>query len=110
MLNGIHCRGEGTDCPVANPPLPGSGAPEGFQDYYLRDNEDGNYTAVLTEANVELHLAAKEFNLAFAGASPTSATWSSPPARRSPRTLPKSPAPKAATRPNRTSMSTPKDS
>ena len=26
LLNGLRCRGEGTDCPVANPPLPGSGA------------------------------------------------------------------------------------
>ena len=55
MLNGIHCRGEGTDCPVANPPLPGTGAPEGFQDYYLRDNGNGAYTALLTESNAELH-------------------------------------------------------
>ncbi|HVC08275.1 MAG TPA: hypothetical protein VND98_11930 [Solirubrobacterales bacterium] len=70
MLNGLHCRGEGTDCPVLNPPLPGSGAPNGYQDYYLRDNEDGSYTAVVTEANAELHLEATEFNLAFAGASP----------------------------------------
>jgi len=70
MLNGIRCRGEGTKCPVANPPLPGSDAPEGFQDYYLRDNEDGTYTAVLTESNAELHHEAKEFDLTFAGASP----------------------------------------
>ncbi len=70
MLNGIHCRGEGTHCPIANPPLPGSGAPEGFQDFYLRDNGDGTYTALLTEANAELHLEPSAFNLAFAGASP----------------------------------------
>jgi len=70
MLNGIHCRDEGTDCPIANPPLPGSGAPEGFQDYYLRDNRNGTYTALLTEANAERHLSAPEFNLALAGASP----------------------------------------
>jgi hypothetical protein len=70
MLNGVHCRGEGTGCPVANPPLPGSGAPDGYQDYYLRDNEDGSFTAVLTAANAELELEPEEFNLAFAGASP----------------------------------------
>ena len=70
MLNGVHCRGEGTGCPVANPPLPGSGAPDGYQDYYLRDNEDGSFTAVLTGANAELELEPEEFNLAFAGASP----------------------------------------
>ncbi len=70
MLNGVHCRGEGTDCPVANPPLPGSEAPSGYQDYYLRDNEDGSFTAVATDANAELALEPEEFNLAFAGASP----------------------------------------
>ena len=70
LLNGIHCRGEGTDCPVANPPLPGTAAPPGYQNYYLRDNGDGAYTALLTETNAELHLTASEFNLAFAGASP----------------------------------------
>ena len=51
MLNGVHCRGEGTDCPVANPPLSGSEAPSGYQNYYLRNNEDGTYTAMLTESN-----------------------------------------------------------
>ena len=70
MLNGIHCRGEGTDCPVANPPLPGSGALSGYQDYYLRDDEDGTYTAVLTATSAELGLEPEEFNLAFSGASP----------------------------------------
>jgi hypothetical protein len=70
MLNGIHCRGEGTACPVANPPLPGSGAPEGFQDYYLRANQDGTYTATITESNAELGPEPEEFDLAFAGASP----------------------------------------
>jgi hypothetical protein len=71
MLNGIHCRGEGSNCPVMNPPLAGSGAPNGYQDYYLRDNEDGTYTATLTAANSpELELEPEEFNLAFAGASP----------------------------------------
>jgi hypothetical protein len=69
LLNGIHCRGEGSGCPVANPPLPGSGAPAGYQDYYLRDNENGTYTAVVTAANAELGLGADEFDLAFAGAS-----------------------------------------
>jgi hypothetical protein len=71
MLNGIHCRGEGTDCPVANPPLPGTEAPDGYQNYYLRDNEDGSFTAVLTEANgSSLTLSPEEFNLHFAGSSP----------------------------------------
>jgi hypothetical protein len=71
MLNGVRCRGEGADCPVANAPLAGTDAPAGFQNYYLRDNEDGSFSAVLTSANdSELGLSAQEFNLAFAGASP----------------------------------------
>jgi hypothetical protein len=71
MLNGVHCRGEGTNCPVANPPLPGTDAPAGYQNYYLRDNEGGGFTALLTEANKgTLALSAEEFDLAFAGASP----------------------------------------
>jgi hypothetical protein len=55
---------------VANPPLPGTSAPEGYQNYYLRDNEDHSFSALLTETNNELTLAPEEFNLAFAGASP----------------------------------------
>jgi hypothetical protein len=70
LLNGVHCRGEGSGCPVANPPLAGSGAPPGYQDYYLRNNEDGTYTAAVTAANAELGLGPEEFDLAFAGASP----------------------------------------
>jgi hypothetical protein len=70
LLNGVHCRGEGSGCPVANPPLAGSGAPSGYQNYYLRDDETGTYTAVVTPANAELGLEPDEFNLAFAGASP----------------------------------------
>ncbi|HEX3324105.1 MAG TPA: hypothetical protein VHR65_03045, partial [Solirubrobacterales bacterium] len=71
LLNGVHCRGEGTGCPVANPPLPGTEAPAGFQNYYLRDDEDNGFTAALNSANdSELGLSASQFNLAFAGASP----------------------------------------
>lgn len=71
ILNGRHCRGEGSGCPVANPPLPGSGAPEGFQDYYLRDNQANGYAALLSEANRgPLSLSSSQFNLALAGASP----------------------------------------
>ncbi len=71
LLNGVHCRGEGSGCPVANPPLPGSGAPEGFQDYYLRNDEAGSFAALLTEANKgPLALSATQFNLSFAGSSP----------------------------------------
>ena len=44
MLNGA--------VPLVNPPLPGSGAPPDTQDYYLRENADGSFHALLTTANV----------------------------------------------------------
>ena len=71
LLNGVHCRGEGTGCPVANPPLAGTEAPAGYQDYYLRDNGQNAFTALITAANSELApLTSSQFDLAFAGASP----------------------------------------
>src|SRR6185503_240247 len=37
LSNGERCRGQvGAECPVVNPPLPGSGAPAGYRDYYRR--------------------------------------------------------------------------
>ncbi len=69
LLNGDHCRGEGNDCAVANPPLGGSEAPAGYQDYYLR--EGGAYTALLGNANAGfLALDPKDFDLHLAGTSP----------------------------------------
>ena len=37
VSNGRRCRSSAPTCPVANPPLPGSGAPAGYRNYYLRD-------------------------------------------------------------------------
>ena len=69
LLNGGRCRGEDSDCAVANPPLAGTDAPQGYQDYYLR--ESSTYTALLGAANVGfLALAPKDFELRFAGSSP----------------------------------------
>ncbi|HXR60708.1 MAG TPA: hypothetical protein VN732_05225, partial [Solirubrobacterales bacterium] len=71
LLNGEHCRGEATSCPVANPPLTGTGAPAGYQNYYLRETAAGAFRAVLTEANDSfLALGPEDFDLSFAGASP----------------------------------------
>jgi hypothetical protein len=70
LLNGEHCRVEGEECPVANPPLPGSGAPAGYQNYYLRNDEDGGFQGLLTESNAELGLSAKQFDITLSGASP----------------------------------------
>ena len=35
LLNGTHCRAEEGLCPISNPPLPGTDAPAGYQNYYL---------------------------------------------------------------------------
>jgi hypothetical protein len=68
LSNGQRCRGTAGSCPVANPPLAGSGAPAGYRNYYLRQ---GGFRALLTGADVGgLALAPEDFELAFAGAAP----------------------------------------
>jgi hypothetical protein len=69
LLNGERCRGATGACPVANPPLPGSGAPAGYQDYYLR--ESGGFRSLLTAADLtHTALGPAEFELSLAGATP----------------------------------------
>jgi hypothetical protein len=69
LLNGQRCRGSGGECPVANPPLPGSGAPSGYMNYYLRDDSSASFGALLREADVA-GLDPAKFDLSLAGASP----------------------------------------
>jgi hypothetical protein len=70
-INGDHCRTSGTECPVANPPLPGSGAPAGYLNYYLRDSDSGAYRALLTSYELSFtDVSSPNFDVAFAGASP----------------------------------------
>jgi hypothetical protein len=67
LFGGDRCRGEGSECPVANPPLAGSDAPAGYEDYYER--ESSAYTALLGDANAGfLTIAPKNFELRLAGA------------------------------------------
>lgn len=71
LSNGERCRGSDGECPVLNPPLPGTGAPAGYRDYYLRNNLTGGFQSVLDEAAVEeTALGPEQFELRFAGASP----------------------------------------
>jgi hypothetical protein len=71
LLNGDHCRGEAQGCAVANPPLSGTDAPAGYQDYYLRDSGSGGFTALLGAINAGfLSLEPRDFDIRFAGASP----------------------------------------
>ena len=69
LSNGQRCRGVAGSCPVANPPLAGSGAPAGYRNYYLR--QGSGFGALLTATEVGgLALAPEDFELAFAGAAP----------------------------------------
>jgi hypothetical protein len=71
LLNGRHCRGEAGGCAVANPPLPGTGAPAGYQDYYLRETATGGFQALVGAADVaQTPLEPAELELVLAGASP----------------------------------------
>lgn len=71
LLNGRHCRGEGSDCAVPNPPLAGTDAPAGYQNYYLRESATSAYTALLGNANAGfISLEPSDFELRLAGSSP----------------------------------------
>jgi hypothetical protein len=71
LTNGRRCRGEGSACPVANPPLPGSGAPAGYRNFYLRDTGTGAFQALLKSADVAgLKLGPDKFEVSFVAATP----------------------------------------
>jgi hypothetical protein len=68
LLNGKGCRGEATGCPVPNPTLPGTDAPAGFQNYYLRTS--GGFEALLGPSETGLSgQSASQFEVTLAGAS-----------------------------------------
>jgi len=71
LSNGERCRGNaGGECPVANPPLPGTGAPAGYRNYYAR-SESGSFQSLLTAGDLaHTPLSPAQLELRFAGASP----------------------------------------
>jgi hypothetical protein len=71
LSNGERCRGEaGGECPVANPPLPGSGAPAGYRDYYRR-TATGGFQSLLSAADLShTPLGPDEFELRLEAATP----------------------------------------
>jgi hypothetical protein len=73
LSNGRRCRKSVTkQCPVENPPLAGSEAPEGYRNYYVRNNSNGSFGALLTSADLaELALGAEDFEVALVGATPS---------------------------------------
>ncbi len=72
LLNGRPCRSAQLGgCPVANPPLAGTDAPAGYQNYYLRESATAGFEALLGAGDVaELETDPADFELSFAGASP----------------------------------------
>lgn len=69
LSNGQRCRTEPGECPVINPPLPGSGAPAGYRDYYLKDGS-GNFKALIAAADLaHTSLTAAQFEVGLVGAS-----------------------------------------
>ncbi len=70
LLNGKGCRGEATGCPVPNPTLPGTDAPAGYQNYYLRTSSNGAFEALLGPSETGLSgQSASQFEVSLAGAS-----------------------------------------
>jgi hypothetical protein len=70
LLNGKGCRGEATDCPVPNPTLPGTDAPAGYQNYYLRTSSSGGFEALVGPSETGLSgQSASQFEVSLAGAS-----------------------------------------
>lgn len=71
LSNGERCRGvTAGGCPVANPPLPGSGAPAGYRNYYRR-NGAGEFESLLTAADLShTDLGPDEFELRLVSATP----------------------------------------
>lgn len=71
LAGGERCRGEAAGgCPVANPPLPGSGAPAGYRDYYRR-SPSGSFESLLSAAEVNhSSLGPEQFELKVATATP----------------------------------------
>jgi hypothetical protein len=70
LLNGKGCRGEATGCPVPNPTLPGTDAPTGFQNYYLRTTASGGFEALLGPSETGLSgQSASQFEVTMVGSS-----------------------------------------
>ena len=71
LTNGRRCRGEGSGCPVAGPPLPESGAPAGYRNFYLRNDSNSTYAALLSSSDLAgLMLGPEEFEVDLVAATP----------------------------------------
>lgn len=74
LSGGERCRGDaGGECPVVNPPLPGSGAPPGYRDYYRRSATGGFESLLKASDLTHTSLGPTQFELQLAGATPDQA-------------------------------------
>jgi hypothetical protein len=71
LSNGERCRGDASgECPVANPPIAGSGAPAGYRNYYQRMSS-GAFRALLTAAGLShTSLGPEGFEMRLVAATP----------------------------------------
>jgi hypothetical protein len=71
LYSGGQCLAPSVGCANPSPPLSGSGAPPGYQDYYLRNNADAGFQALVTAADSPaLTLSSEAFSVALAGTTP----------------------------------------
>jgi hypothetical protein len=71
FYSGGKCLSPGVGCANPSPPLSGSGALPGYQDYYLRDNADAAFQALVTSADAPaLTLSSEAFAVSLAGVTP----------------------------------------
>jgi len=70
LSNGERCRGQVQgECPVANPPLPGTDAPPGYRNYYRR-TPGGRFETVLPADFAYTLLSPEEFEIRVVAATP----------------------------------------
>jgi hypothetical protein len=71
LSNGERCRGiAGGECPVANPPLPDSGAPAGYRGYYRR-TFSGTFESMISASDLaHTVLGPDQFELRLVAATP----------------------------------------
>jgi hypothetical protein len=71
LFGGLPCRGDLPGCPAPNPVLPGTGAPDGYMAFYLRERSSAAFASLLTSAAfTNTEVSTESFRLYFAGASP----------------------------------------
>ena len=70
LYGGDPCRGQ-AGCPAPAPPLPNSGAPGAYRDYYLGSGSAPAFRSLLTLADLaHTSVPAEDFRLTFTGATP----------------------------------------